>query len=94
MNRTTGIEELKEGSYKERFKNFFKVKGFKTDIDVIKDEVEEEVKYEIGARNYYKQLDNEENQLLKDINESMKEREPDEIPETFWKVWINIYKKR
>jgi len=87
MSRETGLEFLKHGSVKERVKNFFLVKGAKTDMEVIMDEVEDEVEYELQAREYYKELDKKEEDAVNKILQGMKQREfEDEIPEVFWKV--------
>jgi len=67
MTRKTGIEHLKKGNFNERIKNFFLVKGAKTDMQLVQEEVEDEVRFEIGAHRYFCRLDKKEEKINNDI---------------------------
>ncbi|MFW6377435.1 MAG: hypothetical protein ACOCZ5_02195 [bacterium] len=87
MSRQTGIEHLKDGSGKERIKNFFAVKGAKTDMELVKDEVEDEVRFELIAQQYFRELDKKEEDAVNKIIQGMQKKEfDDEVPDVFWKV--------
>jgi hypothetical protein len=69
MTRKTGLEHMK-GNIKinERLKNFFGMNGFNTDFELDRKEVDDEVRLEIEANNYFKELDEREEKVLNDIN--------------------------
>ena len=73
MTRQTGLEHLKNGSAKERFKNFFAVKGAKTDMEIVQDEIEDEVKFEIASERYFRKLDKKEDEVVKEIQKYYKD---------------------